>query len=240
MKSKSTKSNSTIIGIDEAGRGPLAGPVAVGAFAVKSKMVLRKFRGVKDSKQLSEKQRESWFAFIQSERALQHPAECVSRPRPLRHFAERALAERDEGLAERMCRRGRGRSSHASVVSFSSAKTIDRKGIVHAIHSALTRCLNKLEKQGFANEGSIVLLDGSLKAPVKFKKQKTIIDGDAKEPVIALASICAKVLRDRRMKRVGKKYPKYGFEIHKGYGTLAHYKALNENGPCDEHRLTFL
>jgi ribonuclease HII len=70
--------------------------------------------------------------------------------------------------------------------------------------------------------------------------QKTIIDGDAKEPIIALASICAKVLRDRKMKRLAKKYPGYGFEVHKGYGTKAHYRAIKKNGLSDIHRRSFL
>lgn len=126
------------------------------------------------------------------------------------------------------------------VISFSSARTVDRHGIVKAINYAIKRCLAKLEKKGFAPVNSRILLDGSLKAPDKYKNQKTIISGDVKEPIIALASICAKVARDRRMKQIGKDYPAYGFEIHKGYGTRLHYQRLTENGPCIQHRLTFL
>ncbi|MFA6404968.1 MAG: ribonuclease HII [Candidatus Paceibacterota bacterium] len=192
--------NSEIIGIDEVGRGPLAGPVAVGAFAVKSKAVLRRFKGVKDSKQLSEKQREKWMSMIDSDRPLLYDY----------------------------------------VVSLVDAKTIDRVGIVKAIQMAINSCLRKLEKRGFATFHSKILLDGSLKAPTKFKDQKTIIRGDAKEAIIALASICAKVKRDRHMKRISKKYTEYGLEIHKGYGTKSHYMALKKYGPCKEHRLTFL
>jgi ribonuclease HII len=193
--------NIFLIGIDEAGRGPLAGPIAVGAFSIKSKDILKKFKGVKDSKQLSEKQREEWFKQIKNEKA-------------------------------------KGKISFA--VSFSSAGTIDTKGLTHATKAALNRCLKRLEKHGFAAKNSRILLDGSLYAPSRYKNQKTIIDGDAKEPSIALASICAKVLRDRKMKRLAKKFPHYGFEIHKGYGTKAHYKAIKKYGMSPIHRRSFL
>lgn len=72
------------------------------------------------------------------------------------------------------------------------------------------------------------------------KNAKTIIKGDEKIPAVAIASIIAKVTRDRFMVRLAKKYPAYGFEAHKGYGTKAHYKALNEYGSCSAHRRTFL
>lgn len=189
------------VGIDEAGRGPLAGPISVGAFSIKSKDILKRFKGVKDSKQLSEKQREEWFKTIKQ-------------------------------------RRKEGKIAYA--VSFSSAEVIDSKGITRATRAALNRCLKKLENKDFAPLKCKVLLDGSLYAPSRYADQKTIIDGDAKEPIIALASICAKVLRDRKMKRLAKKYPQYGFEIHKGYGTKAHYRAIKKHGVSKIHRRSFL
>ncbi len=197
----SHKSKVFLIGIDEAGRGPLAGPISVGAFAVKSKGSLKLFKGVKDSKQLSEKQREKWFAIIRTHSK-------------------------------------KGTVSYA--VSFSNAATIDTKGLTRATRMAMGRSLKRLEANGFAPIDSRVLLDGSLYAPSKYVNQTTIIDGDAKEPIIALASICAKVLRDRKMKRLAKLYPQYGFEIHKGYGTKAHYKAIRKHGISELHRATFL
>jgi ribonuclease HII len=196
-----------LIGIDEAGRGPLAGPISVGAFSFKDKSILKKFKGVKDSKQLSEKQREEWFSII---------------------------------------KRGKKDGHIMYAVSFSSAAVIDTKGLTHSTNAAMNRCLKRLEKTGFApkdNLGSYpckILLDGSLYAPSRYKNQKTIIDGDAKEPIIALASICAKVLRDRKMKRLAKKFPHYGFEIHKGYGTKAHYRAIKKYGISPIHRRSFL
>jgi len=194
------------IGIDEAGRGPLAGPVAVGAFAVRSKRALKMFAGVKNSKQLTANQRERWFELIEKDSLVKVP--------------------------------GGERVSYA--VSFSSEKTIDEKGITKAIYLALNRCLKKLETKGFASTDSKILMDGLLKAHSKYLNQKTIIGGDESESIIALASICAKVLRDRKMRRLAKKYPNYDFEIHKGYGTEKHYAAIRKYGLSPIHRKSFL
>lgn len=219
-----------LIGIDEAGRGPLAGPVSVGVFAVRSKSILKKFKGVKDSKQLTEAQREEWFTKIKMASKTTWSKE-TSDGAPHAFYA----------------------------VSFSSAKIIDEKGIVYAIKSAMDRALKKIERQlsnsitdsedcgnkektisNFDFSSVKVLLDGSLKAPERYINQKTIIDGDAKEPIIALASICAKVLRDRRMKKLSFIFSEYGFDIHKGYGTKAHYMAIKKHGLSSEHRKSFL
>ncbi len=188
-----------LIGIDEVGRGPIAGPVAVGAFAFLTPDAGKFFRGVRESKQLTEEKREEWF-----EKIL-------------------ALQKSDEKLV-------------TFSVCFQSQKTIDTKGLSFAIKKCLETALGNL---GVDPEDCLVLLDGGLKAPIEYKNQKTIIKGDAKEKVIALASICAKVLRDRRMKVWGKKYPKYCFEVHKGYGTKAHYEAIKEHGLTALHRRSF-
>lgn len=198
-----------LIGIDEAGRGPIAGPVAVGVFAVTRRSDLREFAGVRDSKKLSESQREAFFLQIREAQKAGHA-----------HYA----------------------------VSFSSAGVIDKRGIVPAIKAAMNRALKRLEsglrRVDLRTEGRPtrcrVLLDGSLVAPKRFTDQKTIIGGDDIEPVISLASICAKVLRDRKMKRLAKKHPHYGFEIHKGYGTKAHYRAIRKHGLSKIHRRSFL
>ena len=189
------------IGIDEVGRGPIAGPVAVGAFMFLNNKAKKTFRGVKESKQLTEKKREEWFGKIKIQKS---------------------------------------KCNVNYTVCFSSSRTIDRHGITKAISSSLNRSLKKLEinKSNFHN--SKILLDGGLRAPPQYKNQKTIIKGDEKEMVIALASICAKVTRDRYMKRLSGKYPRYGLEIHKGYGTRRHYEALRKYGACAQHRLTFL
>ena len=190
-----------LIGIDEAGRGPLAGPVAVGVFCVRSKKVLKMFKGVRDSKKLTENQREAFFLNIKEAKKNGHV-----------HYA----------------------------VSFSSAGIIDKKGIVPAIKSALNRSLRRIDLSTQDRPALKILLDGSLKAPSRYMNQKTIIGGDDIEPVISLASICAKVLRDRKMTRLAQKYPHYGFEVHKGYGTKAHYKAIRKYGLSKEHRRSFL
>ncbi len=190
-----------IIGIDEAGRGPLAGPVSVCAFGVKNRSILRKFRGIKDSKQLSEKQREEWFGKI-------------------REYARDGLVHYKVGMAK----------SHL----------IDSKGISHAIYSVLNRCIRRLEEVDPEFKNAEILLDGSLYASGRYRKQKTIIGGDESVPIIALASVCAKVTRDRKMKVIARDYPGYGLEIHKGYGTKMHYTAIRKLGISPVHRKSFL
>ncbi|MES2314844.1 MAG: ribonuclease HII [Patescibacteria group bacterium] len=190
-----------LIGIDEVGRGPIAGAVAVGAFCIPIKNLIkvrRIFRGVKESKQLSEQQREGWFGIIQQSQKV--------------------------GLID-------------FAVTFQSEKIIDTKGLSYAIKRALAISLNTIAPKPDVIQ---VLLDGGLKAPAEFTNQKTIIKGDEKELVIALASICAKVLRDRKMNALAKKYTQYGFEKHKGYGTRAHYEAIKKYGQLPLHRTSFL
>lgn len=187
-----------IVGIDEAGRGPLAGPVAVGAVVIPYNKKHPLLKGPKDSKQISEKLREEWFEKLK-------------------------VAEKEGTLGY-----------HVSLVS---AKIIDEKGIVPAIKIAVKRCLDKL---AVPPHETMVLLDGSLYAPDYFLYQKTIIRGDQTEPLISLASIAAKVTRDRKMVQLSKKYPLYDFHIHKGYGTLSHRKAIKKFGLCDVHRRSFL
>lgn len=186
-----------LIGIDEVGRGPLAGPVAVGAFVFLDDKSRKLFKGVKESKQLKEARREEWFKKIEE-----------AKKKALIDFS----------------------------VIFQSEKVIDKKGISFAIRKCLETSLRNL---GIGCDDCVVLLDGGLKAPLEYKNQKTIIKGDAKEQVIALASICAKVLRDRKMVKMGKKYPRYGFEVHKGYGTKSHREAIKRYGMSDIHRTSF-
>lgn len=197
-----------LIGIDEVGRGPIAGPVAVGAFLMptgdlkKMTQVKKLFRGVRESKQLSAESREEWFAKL--------------------------VEAKKVGLID-------------YAVSFQSEKVIDGRGISFAIRKALATSLEKvLEIAGATPDGCQILLDGGLKAPPEFLYQKTIIKGDEKEMVIALASICAKVLRDRRMILLGRKHPGYGLEIHKGYGTKGHYQAIKNHGLLAVHRKTWI
>lgn len=180
-----------IVGIDEAGRGPLAGPVTVGAVAVP--LGSRFFRGIKDSKKLSAKKRREWFGNLKNNSKLKY-----------------------------------------SVVSISHS-VIDKKGISYALRFAVAKCLKKLEIRSSNLE---IKLDGSLYAPKEYR-QRTIIKGDEKIPVISAASIMAKVTRDRYMVRLAKKYPLYGFEVHKGYGTAVHRALVKKHGLCDIHRRSY-
>ena len=186
-----------LLGVDEAGRGPLAGPVAVGVVKVAKGFNFRKhFFDAKDSKVLSESKREEIY--------------------------ERMLLFREKKMLD-------------FTVVFSSAKQIDTLGITKAVHAALYKGVYKLAPNP---RGVSVVLDGLLHAPVEFK-QKTIIRGDATQAVISLASIAAKVERDRLMKRLAKKYPLYGFEKHKGYGTALHRHCIQKAGLSVLHRRSF-
>ncbi len=195
------------VGVDEVGRGPIAGPVAVGALCVDvghAKAMLSRadfqglFSGIKDSKKLSPEKREEWFVKI-------------------------CLAQKVGALV--------------FVVTCISAKEIDTKGLAPSIKKALQKSLQKVAPDPADTQ---VLLDGSLYAPVEYVNQKTIIKGDLKEPIIGLASIVAKVSRDRLMVSYSKKYPQYDFDIHKGYGTKKHYEKIKKYGLSPLHRKSFL
>lgn len=184
------------------GRGPLAGPVAIG-MVVMEISEYEKLKGEetfpagKDSKKLSPKKREFYLAKI-----------------------------------DELKKSGRLRYG----VWFEDNKVIDEQGIARAIRMATVKGFRQL---ACLPEETKVLLDGGLKAPKEFLDQESIIKGDEKELVIALASIAAKVSRDRLMVEMAKKYPAYGFEAHKGYGTASHIKALRERGRCEIHRKSF-
>lgn len=121
-------------------------------------------------------------------------------------------------------------------VRFASAELIDKIGISKAVRRALYSGVRFLAPEPKSKEKSVqILLDGSLHAPEEYT-QETIIRGDASEPIISLASIVAKVRRDRLMRGFAKKYPEYFFDIHKGYGTAKHYAAIAKHGLCDIHR----
>lgn len=186
-----------LVGVDEAGRGPLAGPVAVGVAMVPADFDWKLLPGVGDSKKLKPKDREAVYQ-----------------------------------LASRL--------KQAGVIDFrvsqTSAAMIDRRGIVPAIKKAMNRCLMGLKLEpGICH----ILLDGGLKAPPAYPSQETIIKGDSKELVIGLASIVAKVTRDRHMTMLARKYPAYGFEAHKGYGTRLHLELIKEHGISAIHRVSF-
>jgi ribonuclease HII len=187
-----------LLGVDEVGRGPLAGPVSVGVVAVPEGFdVAKEFPGVNDSKKLSEKKREEIYTMLVARVAL---------------------------------------GDLRFKVESESAEVIDKEGIVPAVQKALSRGVNAL-----APDAALVRvqLDGALRAPKEYDQQ-TIINGDALIPIISLASIAAKVERDRLMCELAREYPEYGFEAHKGYGTKMHYEMLEKYGLCVIHRRSFI
>lgn len=181
------------IGIDEVGRGPLAGPVVIGLVCATQK-VINKYSNIKESKQLSEKKREEWN--------------------------EKILTDNSDDLI--------------TCVAYVDAKRIDKINISNAIKEAIQNACDSLEVDCNLCH---VKLDGGLRAPERFLSQETIIKGDAKETVIAMASVIAKVSRDDYMSSL--KDGKYNFKKHKGYGTKEHVKAIKEHGLSKEHRKSF-
>jgi ribonuclease HII len=121
-------------------------------------------------------------------------------------------------------------------VEFESAEVIDKEGIVPAIRKALARGLSNLAPKP---EDVFIQLDGALRAPDMYA-QETIVGGDASVPLISLASIVAKVLRDRLMTQLAAEYPQYAFDKHKGYGTALHYERIKTHGSSPLHRRSFL
>jgi len=196
-----------IVGIDEVGRGPIAGPVAVCAFLIKDEeactgKACAELPKLRDSKKLSKKQRELWFNFLKK--------------------------EKEKGNCD-------------YVVSFVSSENIDKFGIAKCIQKALnSSLLNLIKTSGLEPSSYKLMLDGGLHAPVEYIHQETIIRGDELHPVISMASIMAKVTRDKVMTNFAKGYPGYGFENHAGYGTRAHYDAIKKHGQTPIHRKTFI
>ena len=179
---------SPLCGVDEAGRGPLAGPVCAAAVILPRGTVIE---GLNDSKKLSEKRREALYDEI----------------------VGRAIAF---GIA------------------FAFVEEIEEKNILEATFLAMNRAIEQLSVVP-----ALALIDGNRSKGIVLPS-RCVIGGDGKCADIAAASILAKVTRDRYMLEMAEKYPQYGFERHKGYGTAAHYAAIREFGPSPIHRMSFL
>ena len=177
----------TVCGIDEAGRGPLAGDVFAAAVIFDEGTVIE---GINDSKKLTEKKREQLFDEIISKAR----AYCIAR---------------------------------------ASVEEIEELNILQADFRAMERAYNRL-----GIPAGIVLVDGN-QLPEINARMRYVIKGDATSASIAAASILAKVSRDRYMKQMAEIYPQYGFDKHKGYGTKAHYAAVEQYGLCEIHRKSF-
>ena len=177
-----------ICGVDEAGRGPLAGPVCAAAVILPPHLEIS---GLNDSKKLTDKRRRELYPLIK----------------------EKALAY---GIA------------------FATHEEIDGINILQATYLAMERALGQLSVKP-----NIALIDGNRAKDFGLPVQ-TVVKGDSLSANIAAASVLAKVTRDDVMLEIASTYPQYGFEVHKGYGTKAHYEALAQYGPCPIHRMTFL
>ena len=179
----------SVCGVDEAGRGPLAGPVCAAAVILPENCEIE---GLNDSKKLSEKKRNALYDVI----------------------TEKAVAYS---------------------VAYGTLEEIEKFNILNATYLAMNRAID-----GLRVPADYALIDGN-RVPTDIKVPcETVVKGDAKSCSIAAASILAKVTRDRLMSEYAEKYPEYGFDKHKGYGTAAHYAAIKEHGVLPIHRLSFL
>ena len=176
-----------LAGVDEAGRGPLAGPVVAAAVILDD---LHPIRGLADSKTLSPRRREALF---------------------------------DEIRARALC----------CCIASASAQEIDQLNILQATLLAMRRAV-----EGLRLLPHRVVVDGN-RVPVLRMPVAAVVKGDAKLAAISAASILAKVHRDRLCLELEGRFPGYGFAGHKGYPTAEHLAALQRQGPCAEHRLSF-
>lgn len=222
VNKKLSKGIKFVVGIDEVGRGPLAGPVAIGAFKMPVDFQVKNF-GLNQSKGLVD--RTSFKKLVLGKIK----------------DSKKLSPEKREEIFDRLkkLKNINGEVRHGELdysVCYESAKRIDKIGLSRAIKNCIESGFKKLKVKPAE---CLVLLNGGLKAPAQFKNQKTIIRGDEKERAIAFASIVAKVSRDALMRNFAKKYPKYGFEIHKGYGTEMHRKLIKKFSLCSIHRRSF-
>lgn len=181
-----------VVGLDEVGRGPLAGPVVAGAVCIKRGGLLPFAENIRDSKKLSAKQREGWYKFLTEQEEVKWGVGIISE------------------------------------------KIIDQINILEATKLAMKRAIVNLKIAP-----DYLLLDGNFLLEDLPISQKAVVRGDEKVISCAAASIVAKVTRDRLMQRYHQKFPQYGFDKHKGYGTKNHLVAIKKYGACPIHRQSF-
>jgi ribonuclease HII len=198
-----------VVCLDEAGRGPLAGPVVAAAVMLNSKFKIQnetlhqilvggKIQNLRDSKKLTAKKREEWYKILTKNPQIEWGIGIVSE------------------------------------------KIIDKINIKNAAELAMEKALKNLERK-MEKKADFLIIDGNHinSKNLKARSYKLIIKGDEKVFSCAAASVIAKVTRDKIMEKYAKRYPKYGFEIHKGYPTKYHLKMLKKYGPCKIHRKSF-
>ncbi len=176
-----------VAGVDEAGRGPLAGPVTAAAIVLPTD---QDFSGLDDSKKLTEERRE--------------------------YFYEKLT-----------------RLTDLWFVAVVDSPCIDEINILQATRLAMKQAVEKLKRVP-----DLVLVDGNQRIDIQ-SDQQTLVKGDQRCLSIAAASVLAKVTRDRLMHNYHQRYPDYGFDQHKGYGTKFHRDSIREHGPCEIHRKSF-
>eukprot|EP00435_Cladocopium_sp_Y103_P063143 s130_g24.t1 len=241
-----------VAGVDEAGRGPLAGPVVAAAFAVLSpdSEVLELLSRVNDSKQLAEKQREELYQELTDKKFLH---------RTLWAVAESSAADIDACNILQASLSAMARAVEALNVADQELHVLvdgcNRPPELLADGEKWTRMSQRdIEaarnqrklSQFFAKKSKSEKSAGEMETDdvkdmkrCRPKKVEAVIEGDGRVPSISAASIIAKVHRDRLMEGLDKEYPAYGFKAHKGYGTEAHLQAIREHGVCIEHRKSF-
>ncbi len=216
-----------VAGLDEAGRGPLAGPVLAATVVIKQGFKNKESKlKIKDSKQLTPEQREKFYRILtnhpQIKWGIGRVSEKVIDKINILEATKLAMQKAIKNLQEKL-------KKERKVRNWSRPKSRDRE---------------------ILDEMSFLILDGNFKINstlrqtqgskrVRIIPQKSIIKADVKVFSCAAASIIAKVTRDRIMLKYDKKYPKYGFKKHKGYPTKSHKKILKKIGPCPIHRKTF-
>lgn len=181
-----------VAGLDEAGRGPLAGPVVAGCVVISSSSQVVDI--VRDSKKMTKKQRDIAFDLIKEK-------------------------------------------SDAYGIGIVSAKRIDKIGIRYAVLEAMIKAISEVEKM-LGKRVEYIIADGGIYL-LEDHNMESINKGDLNHYSIAAGSVLAKVTRDRLMEEYSKKYPKYGFERHVGYGTKYHMEMISKHGPCEIHRKSF-
>ena len=179
---------SLLCGVDEAGRGPLAGPVCAAACILPRNLEIP---GLNDSKKLSPQKREALYDVII-------------------------------------------KSAVSYGIAFATVEEIESLNILNATFLAMNRALSQLSPQP-----ALALIDGNRNSGISIPS-RCVVKGDSLCADIAAASVLAKVTRDRYMLTMAEQYPEYGFEKHKGYGTVQHYAALRQFGPSPIHRPSFL
>ncbi|MCX6763131.1 MAG: ribonuclease HII [Candidatus Moranbacteria bacterium] len=214
-----------VIGIDEVGRGPLAGPVVACAVAQKNydlrfKNYDKQFDLIKDSKMLSAKQREKLFDFIHENF---HVGVGI---------CDHKTIDRMNVLQATYLAAKKALSDLFKKVEKDTPKSLTATG--QARNNNQTNSKFKIQNSKF-----IILFDGNKIIPNLSFEQRAIVNGDKIVKSISAASIIAKVTRDRIMLQMHQKYPHYHFHKHKGYGTKLHMEKLQRHGPCKIHRQSF-